>query len=98
MSEDDNNCPAIRNQTWSYSEPALRAIHISLQRRVIGEHEHRDLDSVRHNLETQYSDESSPRVELHPNVVIKREFIFSEIDTSLTENNEHGIRTAPNTR
>ena len=81
--------PRENLNSWLYSEPARRALRPSplspvhvLAGRV--EQAVRDIsDSMRRNLATNYSSESSPEPGEHPNIVIEREFPFDDIDVSL---------------
>ena len=68
----------IANRSWLHSEPARRAIKLSLTPRE-------NLDNTRRNLETEYSSESES--ELPENVVTERDFPFNSFDESLFPNN-----------
>ncbi|XP_070159225.1 uncharacterized protein [Polyergus mexicanus] len=78
MSEGSNIPKPIANRSWLLSEPARRAIKLSLAPRE-------NSYNVRKNLETQYSSESEP--ELPENVVTEREFPFNNFDESLFPRN-----------
>ena len=87
----------VRNTSWLHSEPAWRARRISPVSPVrIVEEAVRDIrDSVRRNLETRYSSDSSPEPELHPNIIIECEFPFDEVNDSLIHNHTDENRLHP---
>lgn len=81
--------PPIRNHSRIHSEPNRGAHRISPLGPVrIVEEAVRDIrDSVRINLESLYSSESSPEPELHPNITVERVIPFEDTDASLLNNN-----------
>jgi len=74
MSEGNNHFRPIANRSWLLSEQAQRAARLNATPQV-------RIDSVRENLETRYSTECE--VESSENVVIEREFPFTNFDESL---------------
>jgi len=86
-----------QNTSWLHSEPSRRARRPSSVSpvRVIEEAVSDIRESVRRNLETRYSSESSPEHELHPNVVIEREFSFDNVDINITTDNNRRDENGP---
>jgi len=98
MSDGANNRrrPVEPHKSWLHSEPARRARLTPLSPIQIVEQAVRDIrDNVRRNLEENYSSESSPEPELHPNVNLEREFSFDDLDPSIihpSERNNDALR------
>jgi len=92
----DRRRPVERNKLWLHSEPARRARFTLLNPIQIVEQAVSDIrDNVRRNLEAYYSSESSPELELHPNVNIEHEFPFDDLDPSIinpSERNNDALR------
>jgi len=88
--------PVERNKSWLHSELARRARFTLLNPIQIVEQAVSDIrDNVRRNLEAYYSSESSPELELHPNVNIEHEFPFDDLDPSIinpSERNNDALR------
>ena len=76
MSGSGNARTPIANISWLLSESAQRAIQIGAIPRITD-------DSVRRNLDNQYSDASDPELQEH--IVSEREFPFTSFDESLFE-------------
>lgn len=99
MSEGRNSHPPCRNISWLHSEPSRRArVSLLSPLRILEQTVSDICDCVKRNLETRYSNESSPESETYPNVVVERVFPFDEIDNSLIpdnpdENRLHSQRT-----
>lgn len=74
---------SIANASWLFSEQADRAISRSAEY-IPWQEETRtrdiDRDSIRRNLEVEYSDNGSNDVELPNNVIIKRKILLDFID------------------
>ena len=87
MSNDLSRHLPVSNASFVLSERAQRAIENSIRNRFRATRrtDNESLDRVRRNLDAQLAEDNTPVLELHPNVIIERQFEF--LDASLCNAN-----------